>query len=112
MMVGDARQIDHMLAIAAAGDADVGLARFAGAIDNAAEDREGHGCFDMAKRILQLLHRADDVKALAGAAWAAYDAHAAGAQAQGLQNFITNAHFFFGFGRQADADRIANACPQ
>ena len=29
MVIGDARQIDHVLAVAAAGDADVGLARFA-----------------------------------------------------------------------------------
>jgi hypothetical protein len=30
MMVGHAGEIDHMLAVAAAGDADVGLARLAG----------------------------------------------------------------------------------
>ena len=39
MVVGDAGEIDHVLAVAAAGDADVGLARFAGAVDDAAEHR-------------------------------------------------------------------------
>src|SRR3546814_9148337 len=47
MVVGDARQIDHMLAVAAAGDADVGFARLAGAVDDAAEDRERHRGLDM-----------------------------------------------------------------
>ena len=37
MMVGHAREVDHVLAGAPAGDADIGLARFAGAIDHAAE---------------------------------------------------------------------------
>ena len=37
VMIGDAGQIDHMLAIAAAGNADVGLARLARAVDDAAE---------------------------------------------------------------------------
>src|SRR3546814_6221819 len=37
MMVGDAREEDHMLAAPAAGDADVGFARFAGAVDDAAD---------------------------------------------------------------------------
>ena len=66
----------------------------------------------MAKCILKLLHRADDIKTLACAARAADHTDAAGAQAQGFQDFIANAHFFFGFSRQAHADRVADARPQ
>jgi hypothetical protein len=43
VVVGHAREIDHVLAVAAAGDADVGFARFAGAVDHAAEHRELSG---------------------------------------------------------------------
>src|SRR5438128_11376314 len=52
MVVGDAAEIDHMLAVAAAGDADVGLAGLARAVDYAAENRERHRRADMAKRLL------------------------------------------------------------
>src|SRR3546814_6819383 len=50
MVVGDPREEDHMLAVASAGDADVGLARFAGAVDDAAQYRERHRGLDVAER--------------------------------------------------------------
>ncbi len=37
VVIGHAGEIDHVLAVAAAGDPDVGLARFARAVDDAAE---------------------------------------------------------------------------
>src|SRR3546814_2479919 len=43
MVVGDAREIDHVGAVAAAGDAAIGLARLAGAVDDAAEHRPETG---------------------------------------------------------------------
>ncbi len=57
MVIGHARKIDHMLSITAAGDADVGLARFARAVDDAAEDRERQWRFNMAERVLKLSAR-------------------------------------------------------
>src|SRR5688500_8727871 len=48
MMVGDSGEVDHVLALAAAGDADVGLARLAGAVDDAAEHAERHRRADVA----------------------------------------------------------------
>src|SRR5687768_14632520 len=42
MMVGQAGEIDHMLALAAAGNADVGLARLARTVDDAAQHRQRH----------------------------------------------------------------------
>ena len=64
MVVGDAGEIDHVLAFAAAGQADIGLACFAGAIDNAAEHRERHRGIDVLQAFFERLHRADDIKAL------------------------------------------------
>ena len=66
----------------------------------------------MAKCFFKLLHRADDIETLPRAAWAAYNAHTAGAQAQGFEDFIADAHFFFRLSRQADADGVADASPQ
>src|SRR3546814_13965155 len=111
MVVGDARQIDHMLAIAAAGDADVGFARFAGAVDDAAENRQRHRGPDVLERLFQLLHGANDVEALARTTGARDDADAAGAQAQRFQDFIADAHFLLGLGRQRYADRVADPGP-
>src|SRR3546814_18508832 len=88
MVVGDARQIDHMLAVAAAGDADVGFARLAGAVDDAAEDRERHRGLDMLERILEPLHGADDVDTLPRAARARHDADAAGPEAERFQYLV------------------------
>ena len=47
MVIGHARQIDHVLAGAAAGDADIGLARLARAVDDAAEHRQRQRRRDM-----------------------------------------------------------------
>ena len=112
MMVGHARQIDHVLAVAAAGDADVGLARFAGAVDDAAEHRERHRRADMLQPLLERLDGADHVEALPRAARAGDDADAAVADAERLQDLEADADFFLGLGRERDADRVADPGPQ
>src|SRR6185295_13455072 len=98
MMIGDSRQIDHVLALAAAGDADVGLARLAGAVDDAAEHRERHRRADVGEALFQLLDGADDVEALARAARAGDDADAAVADAEALQDLVADADLFLGLG--------------
>ena len=112
MVVGDPRQIDHMLAIAAAGEADIGFTRFAGAVDDAAQHRQRHRGADMLEPFLQGLDGADDVEPLPRAAWAGDDADAAVADAERFQNFIADADFFLGLGRQGDADGVADPGPQ
>src|SRR3546814_8616122 len=92
MVVGDPRKEDHMLAVAAAGDADVGFARLAGAVDDAAQYRERHRGLDVAERLFERLDGADDVEPLARAAGAGDDADAAGAEAERFQDFIADAH--------------------
>ena len=82
MVVGHAGQIDHVLAIAAPGYADVGFARLARTIDDAAENRERKRRFNVAQRVFEFLDGADDVEALPCATWTTYYPDAAGAQAQ------------------------------
>src|SRR4051812_47423278 len=112
MMVGDARQIDHMLPVAAAGDADVGLARLAGAVDDAAEHRERHWRADMAQPLLERLDGADDVEALARAGRAGDDADTAVADAERFQDLEAGADLLLRLGRERDPDRVANAEPE
>src|SRR5688572_10817335 len=112
MMVGDSGQIDHMLALAAAGDSDVGLARLAGAVDDAAEHRERHRRADMGEPLLQLLDGADDVEALAGAARAGDDADAAVADSEALEDLEADPHLLLRLRRERDPDGIADSEPE
>ena len=64
MMISDPGQIDHMRTVAAAGDPDVGLTRFARPVDDAAKDAERHRRLDMLQSGLECLDGADDIKAL------------------------------------------------
>jgi len=48
----------------------------------------------------------------ARAGWAGNDVDAAVAQPERLQHLVADAHFFLGFGRQRDPDRVADARPQ
>src|SRR5437763_11350422 len=91
MMIGDSGEIDHMLAVTAAGDADVGLARLARPVDDAAEHRERHRRADVAEPFLQRLDSADDVEALARAGRAGDDADAAIADAEALEDLEAGA---------------------
>src|SRR5215207_4934552 len=112
MVVGDAGEVDHVLALAAAGDADVVLARLAGAVDDAAQYRQRHRRADVAQALLELLDGADDVEALARAARAGDDADAAVADAEALQNLEAGADLLLGLGRERDADGVADAGPE
>src|SRR3546814_19181923 len=100
-----------MLAVASAGDADVGLARFAGAVDDAAQYRERHRGLDVAERLFERLDGADDVEPLPRAAGAGDDADAAGAQPERFQDFVDDAHFLFGPGPERKPNRVATATP-
>src|SRR5688500_189273 len=112
MVVGDAGEVDHVLALAAAGDADVGLARLAGAVDDAAQYRQRHRRADVAEALLELLNGADDVEALAGAARAGDDADAAVADAEGLRDLVAGARLFLRVGPERDAAGVADASPK
>src|SRR5690606_27097998 len=112
VVIGHARKVDHVFARAAAGDADVGLARFAWAVDDAAEHRERERRLDVLEPLLERLDGLDHVEALAGAAWARDDAHAAGPETERFQDLEPDAHFLLGLGRERNADRVADAGPQ
>src|SRR3546814_11663215 len=85
MMIGDAGKIDHMLASAAASDADVRFAGLSRAIDDAAKYGERKRGMDMLKPLLKRLNSADDIKALSCAAWARHDSYSARANAKRFQ---------------------------
>src|SRR5689334_11271567 len=112
MVIGHPGQIDHVLAVAAAGDADVGLARLAWSVHHAAEDAERHRGLDVLQPLLERFDRADYVEALARAARAGDDPDAAAADTQRLQDLVADPDFFFGLGRERYADGVADAGPQ
>src|SRR3546814_20160323 len=105
-MFGDARQIDHVLARAAAGEADIGLARFAGAVADAAQHRKRHRRADMLEPLLKLFDRADHVEALPCAAWAGADPHPAIAAHERLQSLKSDPHLFILPGPKRDTDGV------
>jgi hypothetical protein len=76
------RQIDHARAITTASEAHIGHQSLSRTVDHAANDRKGHGSFDMLKPAFQRLNCFYDVKTLSRAAWARDDIHPAMAQAQ------------------------------
>src|SRR3954447_16094369 len=61
-VVGDAAQINLMRVVAPAGQADIGLARFAGPVDDAADDRQRQRRRYMREPLLQHLDRLDDLE--------------------------------------------------
>jgi len=72
-MVGEATDIDLVGAVAAAGKADIGLARLARAVDDAADHRHGQRRRDVREALLEPLDRLDDLELLARAGWARND---------------------------------------
>src|SRR5580704_14037540 len=66
-VVGEAADIDLMGAVAAAGEADIGLARLARAVDDAADHRERERCRDVREPFLEALDGLDDLELLARA---------------------------------------------
>ena len=85
------RDIDLMRAFAAAGKADIGHHRLAGAVDDAADHRNRHRRRDVRQALFQHFDRLDDIEILPRAGRAGNDRHAAAAQAQRFQHFITDA---------------------
>ena len=118
---------DGILKSAGQADAEVGVLRFAGAVDDAAHDGElelfdagiflaplGHGGAQVA---LNLLGELLEIRARrAAAAGAARDLRHEAADRERLQNLLRGLHFFravaVGLGRQAHADRVADAGEQ
>jgi hypothetical protein len=82
-----------------------------GAVDHAAQHRKDIGVVMWASRFSSI-HRADHVEALPRARRARHDPHAAGAQAERLQDVIADLHLLFRIGGERDADRVADAGPQ
>src|SRR6516164_832241 len=66
-VVGEAADVDLVGVVAAAGEADVGFAGFARAVDDTADDRHGQGRRDVREALLEPLDRFDDLELLAGA---------------------------------------------
>ena len=66
----------------------------------------------MLKPLLERLDGADHVEALARAARAGNDAHAAAADAEALQDLIADANLFLRLRRERHADRVADPRPQ
>ena len=57
LVVGLAGQIDHVLAVATAGDTDIGHQRLTGAVDHAADDRQRQRRLDVGQALFQRRHR-------------------------------------------------------
>src|SRR6202000_2962575 len=83
---GLAVQVDLAVALAraAAGEAEIGLARLPRAVHHAADDRKRHRRGDVLQPVLQRAHRLDHVEALPRAGRARDDVHAAMAQVHAL----------------------------
>ena len=101
-----------MLALAAAGDADVSLARFARSVDDTAEHRQRHRRLDMLQPLLERLDGTNHVEALARAGRAGDNADAAVADAQAFEDFVADPDFFLRLGGQRYANGVANPGPQ
>ena len=111
-MVRHAGDVDLVGVVAAAREADVGLARLTGAVHDTADHRHRHRRGDVRHPLLQGLDGADHVVLLPRAGRAGDDVDAAVTQVQRLQHLEADAHFFLGLCRERDADRVADARPQ
>ncbi len=84
-VVGEAADVDLVSAVAAAGKADIGLARLARAIDDAADHRHRQRRRDVRQAFLEPLDRLDHLELLPGAGRARNHRDAAAPQAQRLR---------------------------
>ena len=66
-VVGEAADLDLVGAVAAAGEADIGLARFARTVDDAADDRDGEWRRDVLEALFEALDGPDHLELLARA---------------------------------------------
>src|SRR5690606_31059760 len=111
--MGDpAVQVDHARALAAAGEADIGVERLARAVDDATDDRQRHRRGDVGQPLFQHADGADHVEALTGAGRAGDDVHAAVAQAQRLEDVEADLDLLDGIGRKRNPDGVADPRPQ
>src|SRR6266404_7357831 len=85
-VVGEAADIDLMRAVAAAGEADIGLARFARTVDDTTDDRNGQRRRDVREALLQPLDRLDHLELLARAGRAGDDGDPAAPQVKRFQH--------------------------
>src|SRR6185312_4376294 len=90
-VVRHAGNIDLMRIVAATGETDIGFARLARPVDDAADHRERHRRGDMRQALLQDLDRLDDFEILPRAGGARDDADAAPPQSERFQHFVADA---------------------
>src|SRR5476649_2341526 len=108
---GLAVEIDHAVALAraAACEGHVCLASLARTVHHATDDRQRHRGRNVFQPVFKLPDSLDDVEALARAAGARDDVHAAMSQVQRLEDVESDAHLFHGIGGKRNADRVADA---
>src|SRR3546814_291404 len=112
LVVGKAGHIDHVRALAAAGHADVGLARFAGAVDAAADPRYLHRRHDVLQALFQQFDGIDDLELLPRAGRAGDDVDAAMAEIERLQHVEADLHLLYGIRRQRYPNGVADPRPE
>src|SRR3989338_7366121 len=93
----------------AAGDADRGGARLAGAVDATADDGHVQRLADVVESRLEGVDRGDDVEFLARAGGTGDDVHALGTQPQALEDVEADPHLLHRIGGERDADGVADA---
>ena len=111
-MVGLAGDIDLMGAFAASRKADIGHHRLAWAIDDAADDGNGHRRGDMGQAFFQDFDRLDDVEILAAQDGQEITVTPRRRSPSVFSMSQADFDFFDRFGGQRHADGVANARPQ
>ena len=101
-----------MDAAPAAGQPDVGFARFSRPVDDAADDRQRHRRRDVGEALLQRGDRLDDRELLPRAGWAGDDRDAAMAQMQRLEDLEAGLDLLHRVGRKRHADGVADPLGQ
>src|SRR5579884_1273970 len=96
----------------AAGEANIGVARFAGAVDDAAHDGNVNGRLHLRETALNLVSYLDDIDLDATTGGAGDEGDAAIAQFERAQDFVGHRNLFLRLRAQADADGVADAFGQ
>src|SRR5258708_5461577 len=99
-----AAEIDLMCVVAAAREADIGLARLARTVDDTADDGQGQRRRDVGQLLLADADRLDDVEILPRAGWARDDRHAAPPEAERFEHVVADLDLLDRIGRPRDAD--------
>ena len=85
------------------------IARFAGAVDDAAHDGDRDRLAELREVVLDLVGERDEVDLDAAAGGAGDERRAALAQVQRLEDVPADRHLFDRVGGEGDADRVADA---